>query len=245
MIIQNELEYLERNAIKHSGQLGMKWRTHKFGKWQRHAVYAQGQPDPDADRKIDPNTGIALKPKPCSSDVDLANTNPYRLDPNVRKNNCVSCSMAYELRRRGYDAKAVKLNYFSKGLPAGEVLNKCFPGSELKWVTTLKNRQDQKDAMIRGLYGKNKQLYKNTQKELLKQGDGARGSINVLYPTRMMTVVGHSMIYEVNGGKLSILDPQHNIKRDPLDTLRYCADACYARLDTLDFDPNYIKHVIQ
>lgn len=41
--IDRDLPYLQ-----HDGKAGMKWHTHKFGKWQSHAVYAQGQPNPDA-----------------------------------------------------------------------------------------------------------------------------------------------------------------------------------------------------
>lgn len=36
------------NFLQHDGRPGMKWHTHKFGKWQSQAVYAQGQPNPDA-----------------------------------------------------------------------------------------------------------------------------------------------------------------------------------------------------
>lgn len=40
--IDHDLSYLQ-----HDGVPGMKWKTHKFGKWQKQAVYAQGMPDPN------------------------------------------------------------------------------------------------------------------------------------------------------------------------------------------------------
>lgn len=34
--------------LMHSGRPGQSWYTHKYGKWQSQAVYAQGRPNPDA-----------------------------------------------------------------------------------------------------------------------------------------------------------------------------------------------------
>ena len=260
MIIQNEQEYLERNALSHSGVPGMSWRTHKFGKWQKQAVYAQGMPDPNGDRTIDTKTGLPLKSKPCNYKVDLANSNPYRLDPNDPKNNCVSCSMAYELRRRGYDSKAIQLpetkptgakkeysgyDDDEEGMDLPDVLSKMFPGCKTNWLTKIETDEDEEVAIDKALAGTNEELYKNTVKELLKQGNGARGNFGVLYPTRSRVVIGHSMMYEVRHGKVEILDPQLNERRNPKDLLRYCADACYTRLDNLDFDPEAAKKVTQ
>lgn len=36
------------NDLEHSGVKGMKWYQHKYGRWQSHAEYAGGQPDPNA-----------------------------------------------------------------------------------------------------------------------------------------------------------------------------------------------------
>ena len=41
------------DEIKHSGVKGMKHYQHKFGRWQRQAKYANGQPDPDAKDNAD------------------------------------------------------------------------------------------------------------------------------------------------------------------------------------------------
>ena len=35
--------------LYHHGVKGMKWYRHQFGDWEEHAVYANGQPDPNAD----------------------------------------------------------------------------------------------------------------------------------------------------------------------------------------------------
>jgi hypothetical protein len=39
------------DELMHYGRPGMKWRQHKYGVWQRHARYADGQPDPNAKEK--------------------------------------------------------------------------------------------------------------------------------------------------------------------------------------------------
>lgn len=45
--IDHDLAYLQ-----HDGKAGMKWHTHKFGKWQSHAVYAQGMVNPDLKTRL-------------------------------------------------------------------------------------------------------------------------------------------------------------------------------------------------
>lgn len=39
------------NDIEHSGIKGMKWYQHKYGRWQSHAEYAGGKPDPNAKKE--------------------------------------------------------------------------------------------------------------------------------------------------------------------------------------------------
>ena len=62
-MINHDLAY-----ISHSGVPGMSWRTHKFGKWQSQAVYAQGMPNPDAKEK----TGIGSKIKSAAGKAATA-----------------------------------------------------------------------------------------------------------------------------------------------------------------------------
>lgn len=38
------------DELEHSGRRGQKWGEHKFGRWQSQAGYANGQPDPNANR---------------------------------------------------------------------------------------------------------------------------------------------------------------------------------------------------
>lgn len=51
--------------LEHDGRKGMKWYKHKYGEWQSHAVYANGQPDPNAKEqdksKVERNTRKVLK----------------------------------------------------------------------------------------------------------------------------------------------------------------------------------------
>ena len=40
------IEMFDKNFLQHDGVPGMSWHKHKFGKWQNHAVYAQGMYNP-------------------------------------------------------------------------------------------------------------------------------------------------------------------------------------------------------
>ena len=57
------LNPLTGEGFEHSGVKGMSWHEHKFGKWQKQAVYANGQPDPNAKRKTKENGKPQIKTK--------------------------------------------------------------------------------------------------------------------------------------------------------------------------------------
>lgn len=53
---------MAENELMHHGVKGQKKGEHRFGKWQKHALYAHGQPDPNAKPK-DPKTSEKPKTK--------------------------------------------------------------------------------------------------------------------------------------------------------------------------------------
>ena len=49
---------------------------------------------------------VKKKTKPMSKDEDMARVNPYYEEGDIFKINCSYCTLAYEMRRRGYDVEA-------------------------------------------------------------------------------------------------------------------------------------------
>ena len=103
--------------------------------------------------------------------------------------NCASCSVAYDMRRRGYDVKAAK----RFGTLASDV-EKMYKGGKLQ------------------TFSPSKRSSKNTSKlysELGKLGDGARGVVDVGWGK---SGGRHMMNFEVINGQAYIIDSQSGTK---------------------------------
>ena len=87
--------------------------------------------------------------------------------------------------------------------------------------------------------GKNYETAKKTIRALKSQGN-ARGNLLVHWGAGD----GHSLVYEVDNGKLTIRDCQLGKKVNPYETLSKCTMTRYVRLDNLDFDPKRIKEAV-
>ena len=178
-----------------------------------------------AKNPIDKSTGFHKKTREMTMDEDRVRVNPsFRNFDNNTKNNCMLCTAAYDLRRRGYDVQAKKASY---GYLTEEIKN---------WYPKVK---------VNTISGeKTKDMIHNVQSELVKQGDGARGNIMVTWKGMMS---GHSMAYEVVGGQLKIIDAQANkTYDDPVKILKRCKSTVeYARLDNVAFSKKYIKEVAE
>lgn len=131
--------------------------------------------------------------------------------------NCGNCTIAMELRRRGYDVKASRNEY---GIYFDE-LSKWYKNVELKTNPITKSKGESKSSYI-------KRSYDQLCTSLEKYGDGARGYLGVVYEKGG----GHAMYWENSNSKTRIYDPQRN-KVDPYDIF-LAADPAqhhYARLD--------------
>ncbi len=187
-----------------------------------------------ANDKIDEETGLPLKAKKCSELEDAVETNPGRASPNRRYHvNCVLCSVNYELRRRGYDVIATR----SKTGFEPEIWRSWFKDSKFddmhgyKTVEEILNAQCTKEN--------SKKMYNWTNENLLSQGEGARGLLNVVW----VGGGGHAVNYIVKNNKVLIYDGQAGIKQDLKKMLDYSVDVGYTRLDNCDIDFDYLKKV--
>ena len=142
----------------HFNTLGSHWYRHGEGKrWQSHAVYAQGRPNPDAKVRgqkdvIDgKNSGSASD---STSSGSFKNLKKLSGPPNFetrysinhplnggydgdRRNNCPNCSAAFDMQERGYDVIAKPA---PKDLKQSD-LESLYNGGKLRQVSDNMDRE--------------------------------------------------------------------------------------------------------
>lgn len=179
---------------------------------------------------VDKKTGFLLKHNDNMSVVqDAARVNPgvYNFDNNTKKN-CMLCTAAYDLRRRGYEVQAKNASY---GFATDEV-KAWYPKAKIEHSMFVNDKgKPSTKAMMSGL-----------KKQLVKQGDGARGNLMITWKGMRS---GHSVAYEINNGKVVIIDAQiGKVYSNPDTFLKRCeANVSYARLDNIGFSTKTIKEV--
>ena len=176
--------------------------------------------------EIDEKTGLPLKKKETTSDQDVKMVNPGFKNFNTNtKNNCVLCSTAFELRKRGFDVVASKAAF---GYTFDEY-GKWFKGAkqESKDPLTLQSSMQVPSRK------KGKELFDWVNPKLLSQGDGARGYLSVQFGP----AAGHSMIYEIQNGKAVVYDAQSGQKKSLQSVMNASVNVGFTRLDNLE--PNY------
>lgn len=190
--------------------------------------------------EVDKESGLHLKKEPCTEKEDMKAVNPgFRNYDDNTKHNCMNCTTAYELRRRGFDVAANKRDVGY----SPDVIQKYFPGSEHKVIHDEPTNVMSK-SVIKASYGVNVSLGKKVVEELSKQPDGARGNLMVSWPG----YGGHSMVYEVNNGKVVVRDCQINkaykSKNMVISHLAYAVGASYIRTDNAKVDFEKIKEAV-
>ena len=138
---------------------------------------------------VDKKSGVKLKNKEMTADEDMAYVNPgFKNWSDNTKNNCLLCSNAYALRRKGYDVMA---NGASDGY-MGQIFTHFYPDAQMRRVKLPSY------------------ISKSTMPELVNAlgiPDGGYGAISVTWKGDQG---GHSMIYAVENGKPVIRDCQSN-----------------------------------
>lgn len=178
-----------------------------------------------AKSEVDEATGLIKKVKEMSPEEDLKAINEgrvYKPFSNIGEysNNCVLCTTAYDLRRRGYDVKA------------GE----CMHGKVILDVQDVyKDHVDWKDVNGRvGLLDFGKTM-----------PEGSRGNLIV-----QNTILGtnHSVVWEKTKDGLIIRDGQINktYKQSTGDMMEWLTKQSWrpvgaARTDNLRIDPEFLK----
>lgn len=151
------------------------------------------------------------------------------------KMNCRRCTMAYEMRRRGYDVKATKTNTANQQEANG-----------LKRLTPNKNHESvwgekQISTTSALTFASPEKRSADIFAALAKHPDGARGEVTVGWHMGG----GHSMAWEMIRGKPIIFDAQTgDVFRSPAAFTKHAhmvADAAYTRTDTLKMDEAFLR----
>lgn len=186
--------------------------------------------------KIDKRTGLHLKENPSEWDdaKDLKQINPaFKTFDANRKNNCMLCSVAYDMRKRGYDVMA---NHASSGYLTDDI-KRWYPKAKVSLAAN-----STKTPMEFSIFG-DKDMMQHAITKIESQGEGTRGAVFVKWNS---LGAGHAMAYQIDGGKMQILDGQSGkVYHNPTKILKEATSISYVRLDNIDFDPKKIKECVR
>lgn len=164
-----------------------------------------------------------------SEDMAEINNNYDPSNPNTSQN-CAFCSIAYDLRRRGYDVEALEqpsaltsTDIF--GLYGERVILKQFGDKEYNF-----SDRETREA--------NKQDFEDT---LLDYGDGARGILNIEWTNGG----GHAVNWEIMDGELYIIDAQNNTsyRFDEYESMGAAKKVQYIRTDNVEPSEGVLNYV--
>lgn len=158
---------------------------------------------------------LKRKTTETNQNEDMAACNPKYLKGGVYKNNCISCALAYDMRRRGYDVESSPIDTTSATNGSLPVQLGFYKGEKLEVFEVPKD-----------LYAATKQF----SNQIIKYGDGSRGMLRI----RWKNGDGHAVIWEVDGNSVIVRDPQNNTIADLSDYMRRAKTFYYFRTDNLE-----------
>ena len=158
---------------------------------------------------------LKRKTTETNQNEDMAACNPKYLKGGVYKNNCISCALAYDMRRRGYDVESAPIDTTSATNGSLPVQLGFYKGEKLEVFEVPKD-----------LYAATKRF----SNQILKYGDGSRGMLRI----RWKNGDGHVAVWEVDGNSVIVRDPQNNTIVDLSDYMCRAKIFYYFRTDNLE-----------
>ena len=155
---------------------------------------------------------------------DMAACNPKYSKGGVYKNNCISCALAYDMRRRGYDVESAPIDTTSAVNGSLSVQLDFYKGEKLE---TFEVPKDPDVAA------------KQFSNRILKYGDGSRGMLRI----RWKNGDGHAAVWEVDDGSVVIGDPQNHTIVDLSDYMSRAKTFYYFRTDNLELTNKAFRFV--
>ena len=208
---------------EHKYNVGDLYERNHFRRRKINGEWRYWRDDKNRAEEILPNlkrkTGV-MTPKD-----DMAACNPKYSKGGVYKNNCISCALAYDMRRRGYDVESAPIDTTSAMNGSLPVQLGFYKGEKLEVFEVPKD-----------LYAATKQF----SNQILKYGDGSRGMLRI----RWKNDDGHAAVWEVDGNSVIVRDPQNNTIVDLSDYMCRAKTFYYFRTDNLELT-NKAFHFVQ
>ena len=167
---------------------------------------------------------LKRKTTETNQNEDMAACNPKYLKGGVYKNNCISCALAYDMRRRGYDVESAPIDTTSAVNGSLPVQLGFYKGEKLETFDVSKDP----DVAV-----------KQFSNQILKYGDGSRGMLRI----RWKNDDGHAAVWEVDDGSVVIRDPQNNTIVDLSDYMSRAKTFYYFRTDNLELTNKAFRFV--
>lgn len=165
---------------------------------------------------------------------------PYDSD---KSTNCANCTVAYELRCRGYDVQAAGRDT-DKEYMAGKKLSDIYENADT--IPLKENGKEDKYEDILNNFGKTRSKKYNYNADIVKDaiikhsGKNTRGEIGVIWKSGS----GHSMVYEVDKkGEITIRDCQINRSYKLDDIVDVVNNISITRTDNLKLKKNVVNCV--
>lgn len=172
---------------------------------------------------VDAKNGLPRIKRIESADDTLKTVNPSKGSHLATSNNCCLCTIAYDLRRRGYDVIA------KQNAPIN-LLYDIGP-EDVSWMYGFPKETKTKDA-------------KGLENALKKQPNGSRGAAFCTWGGEGHS--GHVVAYEVQNGKPILYDAQTGDKYEKISDLFEDVKATsFIRLDDKEPNYNFVKIAVQ
>lgn len=206
-----------------------------------------------------PLPSLKLKKEATTLDEDMALVNPnYATETNNYDQNCAYCTVAYDLRRRGYDVEAMPE---AGGLTSFDIARLYGKDKDASVITTIKmglglaseseyiadmfarndiitsdSLRDKYDIRVKGSVS---HVIPYMIEDMLSHGEGARGNLALDWKGGG----GHSIVWEIENGKAVFRDCQVNEVIDIEDYMLRVNRFDYMRTDNLELSEDVLKYV--
>lgn len=163
---------------------------------------------------------------------DLKNANPRLGYQKGKVNNCTFCTVAMEMRARGYDVQARSK---AQGAVTEVLYSNMFKDFKMNRPNTQQlPNESRKDYVNRS--------YNNLCNEIEKYGNGARGYVGIKYEK---VNSGHAMYWKVENDRVTFYDGQSGkMNPDKVFSLADPSRHSYARLDNLKLKHGVTEAVV-
>ena len=195
---------------------------------------------------------VLKKQDPPKSDLEnMRRVNiDYYSNPKGNRQNCTNCTMAMELRLRGFEVEAQPTETGRNGV---DFAKKMFPKSKNTVVQTFPDPVKERDEFYKYMrrespkaqLGMNNALAKKAITQLKTEPPGSRGQLLITWGMSG----GHSVMYRITDkGKVEVWDTQVNKVYNESQTknlIKHTVAVQYQRLDNLEFNKKNISEAVR